>query len=190
MTLEVEQKYTVGALPPIRARLDSLGARWLPVRQQCDTYFAHPQRDFAATDEALRLRRTDESLALTYKGPRTGEGLKTRREIELSLPADAADGLTEILVALGFRPVAEVRKRRAEAEIDWQEQNVHVALDEVQRVGAFVEIEVIVTDGPTDAAARVISSLAEFLGLSHVEPRTYLEMVLQTLAGQGAAPKS
>jgi len=187
MTLEVEQKYCVGALGPIRERLDSLGARWLPTTDQCDTYFAHPQRDFAVTDEALRLRRSDNALALTYKGPRTDRALKTRREVEVALPGEAAAGLTEILLALGFRRVAEVKKRRAEAEIVWQGQQAHVALDEVEQVGVFVEIEVIVPAGVTDAAAQAVASLAEDLSLTVVEPRTYLELVLQTLAPQRLA---
>jgi adenylate cyclase class 2 len=190
MTLEVEQKFRVSDLKPIRLRLDSLGARWLPALDQCDSYFAHPQRNFAVTDEALRLRRTHSTLALTYKGPRTDRALKTRRETEVALPVEAAAGLTEILLALGFRHVAQVKKRRTEAAIAWQSQHAHVALDEVADAGTFVEIEVIVPAGPTDVAAQAVASLAEFLSLSLVEPRTYLELVLQTLAPQEASAKS
>ena len=42
---------------------------------------------------------------------------------------------------LGFRTVAEVRKHRRTWLLDWQGHAVEAALDEVDRVGTFVELE-------------------------------------------------
>ena len=87
---EVEQKYPLADVAAVEAALARLGATWHATVEQVDRYFNHPCRDFAATDEALRLRRTDQALAITWKGPRLDATAKTRRELELPL-ADRRD---------------------------------------------------------------------------------------------------
>jgi adenylate cyclase class 2 len=82
---EVEQKYPVADIKPLEARLMGMGATWHGSVEQVDRYFNHPSRDFAATDEALRLRSTGDGMAITWKGPRLAASAKTRREIELPL---------------------------------------------------------------------------------------------------------
>lgn len=86
---EVEQKYRVIDVADLEARLNGLGAVWHGTAKQVDRYFGHPSRDFAATDEALRLRSTPDGVVITWKGPRLDATAKTRREIELPL-AEAA----------------------------------------------------------------------------------------------------
>ena len=74
---------------------------------QRDRYFNHPSRDFAQTDEALRIRTQGRETRITYKGPIVDSQTKTRREIEI--PVGAHDGddekLAQVLVLLGFREV-------------------------------------------------------------------------------------
>ena len=56
---EVEQKFVVADLQQV---IDQLTARDIEVsdaERQLDTYYAHPSRDFASTDEALRIRREE-----------------------------------------------------------------------------------------------------------------------------------
>ena len=86
---------------------------------QSDQYFAHPARDFAQTDEALRIRTVGDTSFVTYKGPKLDATSKTRRELELPLAASDPDGsqFAELLAALGFTPVAIVRKQRRKFHI-------------------------------------------------------------------------
>jgi hypothetical protein len=88
---------------------DRLGGRSADTVTQVDQYFNHPARDFAQTDEALRLRRVGEVNFITYKGPKLDAITKSRHEIELPLPSGdaAATGFAELLTTLGFQPVAE-----------------------------------------------------------------------------------
>ena len=81
--------------------------------------------------------------------------------------------------AVGFRPVAEVRKSRRKAAVPWQGRAVEVSLDEVQGVGTFVEFEVIAEEADLEAAKACIISLAQSLGLTQGERRSYLEMLLE-----------
>ena len=77
MAFEVEQKFRTSKLSSLRNRLASAGATASGEIEQADTYYSHPQRDFAATDEALRLRRVGDANYFTYKGPKLDATTKT-----------------------------------------------------------------------------------------------------------------
>jgi adenylate cyclase class 2 len=111
--LEVEQKFRVANLDATALRLLGMGVAVQSPVEEVDLYFQHPARDFALTDEALRIRQKAGTCFLTYKGPKLDPVTKTRREIDLRLPESPATSAAfrELLEALGFRPVAEVRKR-------------------------------------------------------------------------------
>ena len=201
---EVEQKYPLADVPAVEVALARLGATWHGTAGQVDRYFNHPSRDFAITDEALRLRRTDDTLAITWKGPRLDATAKARREIELPLAeaavpaaagaeaavpaaagAEAAvpatlDRWTELLGALGFRQVLEVAKRRRLATVAWQGAAIEIAIDHVAGLGDFVELELQADAAGIAAAAARVESLARELGCTNPERRSYLEMLLAT----------
>ncbi len=182
MPLEVEQKFAVADRGALERRLAELSPSPGPAEFQVDSYFAHPSRDFARTDEALRLRTVGESNYITYKGPKLDTTTKTRREIELELPegADSARHGNELLTALGFTPVAQVRKRRDPRSVDWQNRAITIALDTVEGLGDFVELEILAEDEELDAARTALLSLAEHLQLVKVERRSYLELLLES----------
>jgi len=179
---EVEQKYPVADVKAIEDRLSRLGASWHGTAEQVDRYFNHPSRDFAVTDEALRLRSTAAGVAITWKGPRLDATAKTRREIELPLALAAVpamlDHWTELLEALGFRRVREVAKRRRLATVAWEGAAIEVALDHVAGLGDFVELELQAESAGIAVAAARIESLARELGCTNPERRSYLEMLL------------
>ena len=180
MAIEVEQKFRVSDLSALERRLAELGHRQPPAVVQIDCYYAHPVRDFAASDEALRLRRVGENNYITYKGPKLDTTTKTRREIEIALPdgRQSAAEAAELLEALGFERVAEVTKRRVHSTLRWQDREVGVSLDEVAGLGRFVELEIVTAEQDVAAARDCLASLAGHLGLSNGERRSYLELLL------------
>jgi adenylate cyclase class 2 len=176
----------------VREALEELDAEAIGTVEQADVYYDAPQRDFAETDEALRLRterdrdgpgaaddgtatvrNTDESPpdsttgVLTYKGPLVDEESKTRREIES--PVVDADGIDDVLNAVGFDVAATVEKHRERYRID----DVVVMLDSIAELGEFVEVETEVPRGSSvnedDAAIAAardeLESVLESLGL-------------------------
>ena len=181
MSYEVELKFSVPDLPAFSTWLAELKVVVDHPADETDLYFAHPARDFAKTDEALRLRRKGDANYITYKGPKIDAATKTRREIELPLgPGDEAfQSWKALLEAVGFRPVAEVHKSRRKAAIPWQGRTVEASLDDVQGVGTFVEFELVVDEPEVDAARSCIISLAQSFGLTKGERRSYLEMLLE-----------
>ena len=181
MVMEVEQKFPVSGFDKIETELAALGTAATEVRTEADLYFAHPARDYASTDEALRIRHADGGDYLTYKGPKIDATTKTRREIELPLGCEEAHSAAwrDLLESLGFRAVAEVRKRRRKAWVPWEGRSVEVSLDEVEEVGTFVELELVSEMPEVESARECIASLAARLGLSKSERRSYLELLLE-----------
>jgi pantoate--beta-alanine ligase len=182
--LEIEQKYRVGDFGDLEKRLSMLGAQRGSLVTEEDHYFNGPDRDFARTGEAFRLRRIGSDNFLTYKGPRAAHAIKTRRELEVPLPPgdEAAAQHAELLVDLGYRPVAVVRKQRDSYHLDRDGFPFTVCLDNVDEVGRFAEVEVLADEGQTSAAQAAHSRLAGELGLSVVEQHSYLTLLLASRA--------
>jgi adenylate cyclase class 2 len=183
MTLEVEMKFPLTDEAGLRSELQTLNVKWHEPEQQVDCYFNHPARDFAKTDEALRLRQVGGDNVITYKGPKLDAATKTRREIELDIAA-GDQGLKqfgELLIALSFRRVAEVKKVRTKATFEWQGWSVELALDDVAGVGQFVELETQAEEASLPEARQAILDLATRLKLSGPERRGYLHMLLERL---------
>jgi len=176
--VEVEAKLRLascGELEEVRRRLEELGARLEGVVVEEDTYFQHPCRDFAETDEALRLRIAGGRAELTYKGPkRILGGSKARAEYTTAV-ADSGEA-ARILEALGFRPAAVVRKQRSYYRLG----DVAVSLDHVEGLGCFLEAEYR-GQGSAEEAARAIEEVLERLGVATRERiyKSYLELLLE-----------
>ncbi len=181
MQYEVEQKYPVADLAALETTLTALGAELQPPQLEVDLYYAHPVRDFAATDEALRIRQVGPNRYITYKGPKIDATTKTRREIELPLisPEPGTPDWGDLLDSLGFTPVTEVRKNRRKATLRWQDRSVLITLDEVFQLGTFSELELMAEKDGLEQAKACIASLAEKLGLTGSERRSYLELLLE-----------
>jgi adenylate cyclase class 2 len=182
MSFEVEIKFRTDGHGDLARRLASRGSEASPIFDQEDVYLNHPSRDFALTGEALRLRREGTSNRVTYKGPRQGGPTKTREEIEIAFAEGAEEQgrMRRLWELLGFRPVAVLHKRRRAFSLDHQGRHLEVVLDEAEDLGTFVEVEAIAADeADLPAAQAAVLDLARELGLTEVEPRSYLRMALE-----------
>ncbi len=181
MRYEVEQKHPVAGFEGVEAKLATMNAKIGPAAEELDLYFAHPVRNFAETDEALRIRRKGKRTWITYKGPKIDQTTKTRQEIELFLGDEAGtpDRWRELLGVLGFQAVAEIRKMRRRADIAWHGQAVVLTLDDVDCVGTFVELEIESDEHGVEQAKAHLAALAAELGFSTSERRSYLELLLE-----------
>jgi len=182
MGFEVEVKYRLVDHDHLVRRLRERGAARRAEIDQEDIYLSHPARDFAVTNEAFRIRRAGEENRITYKGPRRSGPTKTREEIEIRFVDgdEASRQLLRLLENLGFRPIATIRKRRAAYHLNGEGREIEVVLDQVEGLGEFAEIETLAA-APADlpAAQTAVLAVASELGLTEVEPRSYLRMVLE-----------
>ena len=185
MQYEVELKFSLETesrtLNELQSDIESLGAIEAELLHQADTYFAHPARNFAETDEAFRIRSVKETNCVTYKGPVVDPLAKTREEIEISFAEGsvAREQFSLLLHRLGFQPVRSVDKSRRTFHLTWQQRHLEIALDEVDGLGSFVEIEQLADEAERDAARDRILDLADKLKLTQPERRSYLCLLLE-----------
>ncbi|MBI3408422.1 MAG: class IV adenylate cyclase [Planctomycetes bacterium] len=178
--VEIEMKFPVKDFEELMSKLEKWDAEAQAPLEEADHYFNAPDRDFAQTDEALRLRRVGESNIATYKGPKEPGPTKTRTEIEVALASGpgAADAFCRMLTHLGYRAVAVVRKRRICYAFGRDGFAIQACLDEVAELGRYVEIEIVAPTPEKERAQRALLLVVGELGLKDAERRSYLEMVL------------
>jgi len=171
--LEFELKVSISSLDPVRQQLIEHNARFCGRILEHDIYYNAPHRDFGVTDEAIRVRYTNDQVVVTYKGAKIKtSGLKAREELNIIVDSGAI--FEQILGRLGFTRTAEVNKWR---EI-YRLFDATITLDEVDDLGTFVEIEILAENENSNTAAR-IEEIAKEIGVSG-EPilASYLELLL------------
>lgn len=172
--IEVEVKLPLRDVEASKRRLDGLGATFIAEEDERDVYFNAPHRDFAKTDEALRMRFS-KNITLTYKGPKLDKVSKTRKEI--TVPVADAERAMAMLKALGFKEIATVVKRRRKYQLD----DLNISIDDVQGLGTYVEVETMVScEEYQPALNRIFESLHK-LGLNKEDAirESYLELILR-----------
>jgi adenylate cyclase class 2 len=191
MSYEIEVKYRDVDHSRLARLLEGMAARPIAEQEERDFYLNHPARDFAQTNEAFRIRTVGTRNRITYKGPKRPGPTKTREEIEIGFDEgpETYEALTKLFGYLGFRHVATVTKWRRSFLLNREGFEVAVVLDRVEDLGDFAEVEVVADDASIPAAQKVILELADVLGLSEIEPRSYLRMILERFAA-GTAESS
>ncbi|SEQ34268.1 class IV adenylate cyclase [Natrinema salaciae] len=178
---EVEVKVPAD-LAAVRDRLAALEATPRGAVVQIDTYYDAPHREFAETDEALRIRSErseagSDETRVTYKGPLVDDESKTREEVETAVGDRGA--MDSILTNLGFEPAATVRKDRERFALE----GYAVTLDSVEDVGEYVEVETEVAAEPALESAREGAyEVLEQLGLDPDDQlrTSYLGLLLES----------
>ncbi len=174
MVVEVEAKIVLPSCSVFEDVVDGLrriGGRLVYDCVEEDYYLVHPCRDFASSDEALRVRCSCGRWELTYKGPRSVVGgVKSR--VEVSVGVSDGSRLLDVLGRLGFRVFCVVRKHRRCFEAGC----VRVFLDRVEGLGCFVEVECV---GGCGDSVECVRRVVRVLGLEGYEStsKSYLEMV-------------
>ena len=171
--LEIELKVPVPDLDKVRQQLVDHNAIFIGKVHEHDIYYNAPHRDFGVTDEAMRVRYTDDHAVVTYKGAKIKKfGLKAREELNTAVESGTV--FESMLARLGFVKTAEVNKWRE----NYQYDKAMISLDTVEELGTFVEIEVIAESEESDAAHQ-IEKISKEIGVQGESIlASYLELLL------------
>lgn len=172
MSIEVEVKSRIDDLRGFERNLKAAGARRVSDVVERDVYYAHPCRDFATTDEALRIRVYGKMANLTYKGPKLDAKSKSREEIIIALEDDGK--AAAMLEKLGFRKVAGVSKRRRVYVLG----RFEVCVDRVVGLGNYAEVEARAPKKGYEKVRNEAIALLVRLGGNKMERRSYLELLI------------
>jgi adenylate cyclase, class 2 len=175
MAIEIEAKMKVDDLAPLRRKLARSRARRVDAEMQTNIFFDRHDGSLRKGDKGLRIRVArvrggDQKCTVTLKGPLQPGKLKSRDEIEFSV--DDPKAARALLENLGFALTLSFQKRRE----TWKFKGCEVSLDELPRLGCFVEIE-----GPSH---KTIMSARRALGLSKhpLIQNGYVSMLSRRLA--------
>lgn len=169
--LEIEAKARLKDFKKLKEKILDMGGEYIKKEVQIDTYFNHPSRDFAKTDEALRVRKVGGDIFLAYKGPKLDKLTKTREEIEVKV-GDLKKP-EEILRKVGFREVLTIEKERECFRI----KDLYLMLDDVKGLGKFVEIEKRADNYEPEEMVDFLKELGVDEG--DIERKSYLELMLE-----------
>ncbi len=146
-----------------------------------DMYYNSEYHDVRKCDEALRIRKTRDLLTgktraqINFKGKKIDQISMSRREYETGI--EDPDCMEKILGAIGFTRAAGVKKTRNYL----QRGELTACLDQVENLGNFLELEVIVRK--ENLRERYLSQMREILqelGLSmdNTVRASYLSMLM------------
>jgi predicted adenylyl cyclase CyaB len=160
------------------ARARALGFELWGDLRQTDTYFNVPTG-------RLKLRETAGLQAELIAYARDESATDRPSNYQIARTPDPAPLLDVLTRALGV--IAVVRKRRTLVTLD----TTRLHLDNVEQLGSFLEIEVIVGEDEAAAKQRFDSLLA---GLGYTPEdgirASYLDLFLAPGSGESPAPKS
>lgn len=177
MARELEAKFAVDCLAPIRAMLNTVGAVVKNCRFERNAVFDTPTRELRAKGELLRLRQTDK-VVLTWKQPSSHPaptGVKVMDEVETQV-ADF-EAMRDILHGLGYVEALWYEKLREQ----WRLADALVCLD-VLPFGEFIEIE-----GEPEAIAKAADCLG--LDMGKAKALTYHDLYQGHLKRLGLPPQ-
>ena len=176
--IEVEKKYRLPAdAQDIIERIGELYSLSKAVRQADLVYLngISSFKDFTPGDPVLRCHSVDDAVTFTVKRKLPEGGVW---EVELPVNDTGADRVEDFIACLGWNLVTRVVKTRRSAQAD----GITIVVDDVEGLGQFVELEVLVaTTEEVEHALSSISQLCTKLGISKEweEERKYDELLME-----------
>jgi adenylate cyclase class 2 len=180
MPLEIEIKSRVDSHEPLIAMLKGLPAKYAGRVLETNRLYDNADGSLRREGRGLRLRSCRvldgpaRSSTLTYKGPMRESALKQREEVEIEV--GDVDGMARLLQSLGYQERVLFEKRRE----SWAVDDCKVELDELPRIGRFVEIE-----GPSETSVLHVMARLN-LSPDKCTRKTYVELIAESQPLQGS----
>jgi adenylate cyclase, class 2 len=180
MGYEIELKAWVSDWDELEKRLRA-SCRFVREFQKSDRYFR--SRTGNERDTSFRLRMDGDTAIVTFKEKQPRGGIEFNREREFTV--DDAGAFLELV----GRTDSEEFVTKVKTGLEFRSDEMTVELTRVERLGAFLEIEIIEkTADPAihEAAARKIKAFLATTGISEdmMEARSYVDLLRRDEVGQ------
>jgi adenylate cyclase class 2 len=135
--IETEIRAKVSDLKKIADKITSLGGKFISKEQQTDKVFGRPEdldEDHQIIDGhfSSRIRQKSGKISFDFKEIKRGQS-----GIDISAPINSIETGIKLLTALDFEEAFTVSKVRDLYKL----KDFEICLDQVERLGSFVEIE-------------------------------------------------
>lgn len=164
---EIEIKLRVNDSQQIKEKLIEMGCIFSGSIHQHDTNYTKggSTEEWVASKEGdmiIRIRRQETGAEFNLKQQKSNES----DNLEYETKIDDPDALHDILVTLGYSPEIEVKKVRQKGKLGEYE----ICLDEVEKLGSFMEIEKLTSnDIDPEAVRKELFDAIKPLGLSEAD---------------------
>ena len=178
--IEVELKIIVKNITRLEEQLLQNGFTKGNSLKESDYYLDDESGSIRNNDQALRIRCSQDlnsgvvTNTITYKGPKLDTISMTRKELEIH--TDNLETGLEIFSSLGYKKIYPVKKQRKYFNKD----RITVCIDQVEHLGNFFELEIIVENElEKNAALEQLFALLEELGYQNTDiiTKSYLSML-------------
>lgn len=137
---EIELKFKVDDLDKFIEKLKSLGCEVSDVINQKDTIYVE---DLSNTESVagsmwLRVRKVNDKIEMNLKK----QASKKSESQEIEFGVDDYEKANSFLKTLGYNEWVRVNKKRRYSKY----LNANICIDEVERLGSFVEIEYLISE--------------------------------------------
>lgn len=156
---EIELKFRVNDKAKLMNKLKGLGCKMSDVLEQNDTIYVSNLDDTESKEGSiwLRVRKENERIELNFKK----QSSKLQESMEIEFGVESYEKANAFLEALGYQKWVVVNKRR----IYTKYLKYNLCFDEVERLGSFIEIELVVPDDDTKDYMEDLLKVAKELGL-------------------------
>ncbi len=157
---EIELKFSVADLDSFLLKLNELGCNISEVLEQKDTVYVENKEKVESVEGSLwlRVRQENDKVELNLKK----QGKKKSESLEFEFEVADYDKANCFLATLGYKEWVRVHKRRRYSTY----LNANICIDEVERLGNFVEIEFLVDENDTKIDyEEKIKMIAKDLGI-------------------------
>lgn len=156
---EIELKFAVDNLDDFVHKLESLGCSISETINQNDTIYVENLNNTESTEGSvwLRVRKLNGKTELNYKK----QSSKKSESQEIEFGVDDYEKANDFLKALGFKEWVRVNKKRRYSKYE----NANICIDEVERLGSFVELEYLINDDNTNDYESELLKIAKILGI-------------------------
>jgi adenylate cyclase class 2 len=157
---EIEVKAKIESFEEIQSKLTDLGCVFSEPQIQKDRVYLDNSIEFPDKTVGtlyLRIRNSNGKNIFTLKKQLATEAENLEKELVINDPEKCND----ILKLMGYHEVLQISKTRIKCKFN----EMKICLDQVDRLGAFVEVEKMTTENDTEKVKKELFEFLEILGV-------------------------
>lgn len=157
---EIELKFKIDNLEELINKLKEEQCEISPIKIQNDTIYVQNLDDTESKEGSvwLRVRKENDKIELNYKK----QSKKKMESEEIEFEVSSYELANQFLKALGYSPWVEVNKKRRYSKF----KEYNICIDEVERLGSFIELEILVDNDNKDDYELALLEVAKKLGIN------------------------
>ncbi len=156
---EIELKFQVDNFDKIKSILDDNNEKLSEEYHQSDTIYVSDLNDTESKEGSiwLRVRKVNDKIEMNLKK----QSAKKMESEEIEFEVSDYDLANKFLSALGYKEWVQVNKKRVYSKYD----DVNICMDEVERLGYFIELELLIDENDEKDYESILLDYAKKLGI-------------------------